>query len=202
MLGTLAASTAQAQEAPRIQNKVHGADNQPELIEFDAVGKPSYKAPGAVTVLREHLALAADDQLRPSRTETDELGFSHQKFAHYFKGVKTEHASYSRHARGGAVESISDDFTDSGELVASGSSTLSSTFTVPSTAKTGSTCLRVIVSDTSGTASCNSYSETEDYTVGITGGPGLTRFAGPLARAHRPRRLAGQRAGPRAGSVP
>ncbi|UYZ65241.1 T9SS type A sorting domain-containing protein [Hymenobacter weizhouensis] len=74
------------------------------------------------------------------------------------------------------------DFTDSGELVASrtssSSSTLSSTFTVPSTAKNGATRLRVVMSDNSGTTSCNSYSygETEDYTVTITGG---ARLAAP-----------------------
>ncbi|WP_078062914.1 GEVED domain-containing protein [Solirubrum puertoriconensis] len=68
------------------------------------------------------------------------------------------------------------DFTDSGELVASrsssSSSTLSSAFTVPTTAKSGATRLRVVMSDNSATTSCNSYSygETEDYTINITGG--------------------------------
>jgi hypothetical protein len=72
------------------------------------------------------------------------------------------------------------DFTDAGELVVSGSSsssaTLSGTFTVPTTARTGTTRLRVIVSDASATTSCNSYSygETEDYTVSITGGTART----------------------------
>ncbi|GAB3830384.1 GEVED domain-containing protein [Hymenobacter jeollabukensis] len=67
-------------------------------------------------------------------------------------------------------------FTDAGELVASRSSnvstTLSSAFTVPSTAKNGATRMRVVMSDASATTSCGSYSygETEDYTVNITGG--------------------------------
>ena len=70
-------------------------------------------------------------------------------------------------------------FTDVGELVVSGSSasaaTLSGTFTVPSTAKTGNTRMRLVMSDASATTSCNSYSygETEDYTVTITGGAAL-----------------------------
>ncbi|MCR5888403.1 M4 family metallopeptidase [Hymenobacter sp. J193] len=71
------------------------------------------------------------------------------------------------------------DFTDSGELVASRSSassaTLTSTFTVPLTARTGAARLRIVMSDGSGTTSCNSYSygETEDYTVNITGGAAI-----------------------------
>jgi hypothetical protein len=68
------------------------------------------------------------------------------------------------------------DFIDSGELVASrsssSSSTLSSAFTVPTTAKNGKTRLRVVMSDNSATTSCNSYSygETEDYSISVTGG--------------------------------
>jgi len=68
------------------------------------------------------------------------------------------------------------DFTDSGELVASQTSSsaalLTSSFTVPATAKNGATRLRVVMSDNSGTTSCGTYSygETEDYTVTITGG--------------------------------
>ena len=69
------------------------------------------------------------------------------------------------------------DFTDSGETVVSragtsSSATLSSSFTVPTTAKSGSTKLRVVMSDNSATTSCGtfSYGETEDYTLNITGG--------------------------------
>ncbi|GAA4003409.1 M4 family metallopeptidase [Hymenobacter fastidiosus] len=71
-------------------------------------------------------------------------------------------------------------FTDAGEQIVSGSSssaaTLTGTFTVPATAKSGATRMRLIVSDNTATPSCNSYSygETEDYTVNITGGAALT----------------------------
>ncbi len=78
MLGTLATTTAQAQDAARIQAKVLGADNQPELVVFNAAGKASYKAAEAAVVLRQELGLTADDQLRPARIETDQLGFTHQ----------------------------------------------------------------------------------------------------------------------------
>ncbi|SFQ75981.1 M4 family metallopeptidase [Hymenobacter arizonensis] len=110
LLGTLAATTAQAQDAARIKAKVMGPDNQPELVEFNAAGKASYKAADAALVLRQQLALTDDDQLRPGRTETDQLGFTHQKFAQFYKGVRVEHADYNVHAKGGAVESISGDF--------------------------------------------------------------------------------------------
>ncbi|NVO83545.1 GEVED domain-containing protein [Hymenobacter terrestris] len=68
------------------------------------------------------------------------------------------------------------DFTDAGETVVSGASsssaTLSATFTVPSSALTGKTRMRVTMSDNASTTSCNSftYGETEDYSVTIIGG--------------------------------
>ncbi|WP_262490204.1 M4 family metallopeptidase [Hymenobacter coccineus] len=48
--------------------------------------------------------------MRPTRVETDALGFTHQKFAQYYKGILVEHAAYTVHARGGAVESASGDY--------------------------------------------------------------------------------------------
>ena len=112
LIGTLLAATAaQAQDAPRIQKKVLGAYGQPELIQFGAAGRAAYRGPAdGEQVLRQQLALSTDDQLRPTRVETDALGFTHQKFAQYYKGIRVEHATYTVHARGGAVESISGDY--------------------------------------------------------------------------------------------
>ncbi|MEJ7663620.1 MAG: hypothetical protein WKG07_30815 [Hymenobacter sp.] len=103
MLGALAANTANAQDAARIQTKVMGDDNQPVLVQFNAAGRAAYRAADAPQVLREQLALTADDQLLPARSEADPLGFTHQKFTQHYKGVKVEHAAYTVHARGGAI---------------------------------------------------------------------------------------------------
>ncbi|WP_165768142.1 GEVED domain-containing protein [Hymenobacter amundsenii] len=78
------------------------------------------------------------------------------------------------------------DFGDAGETVVSGSSastgTLSSTFTVPASAKSGATRMRIVMSDAAATTSCGSYSygETEDYTVNISGGARLDVSAAQL----------------------
>lgn len=66
------------------------------------------------------------------------------------------------------------DFADAGELVYSGSgtSTLTGSFTVPSTTTTGSTRMRVVMKDGAITSSCGSYTygEVEDYTVNFVSG--------------------------------
>ncbi len=98
----------QAQAAERLQKKELGQDGQPTLIQFKNGARPS-SSDGAF-VLREQLHLGTDEQMRPAHLDTDQFGFSHQKFDQYYKGVKVEHATYTVHARGGAVESLSGDY--------------------------------------------------------------------------------------------
>ena len=110
LLVGLATQAAQAQEARRIDTKVLGEDSQPVLIKFSAEGKAAYRGVAPEQVLRQQLALGTADQLRPASVETDRLGFTHEKFAQYYQGVRVEHAEYTVHAKGGTVEAISGDF--------------------------------------------------------------------------------------------
>ena len=99
-----------AQDASRIQTKVLGEDNQPVLVAFNAEGKMALRGLAAEQVLRLQLGLGTADEMRTSRVETDQLGFTHQKFAQYYQGIRVEHADYTVHAKGGTVESISGDY--------------------------------------------------------------------------------------------
>lgn len=111
LFAALASGTAQAQDAAsRIQNKVLGADNQPELIQFSAAEKQALRGVDASQVLRQQLALTNADQMVQRKSEVDQLGFTHQKFAQYYQGIRVEHADYTVHAKGGTVEAISGDF--------------------------------------------------------------------------------------------
>jgi bacillolysin len=110
LLSAMAATTAQAQDAARIQTKVLGNDNQPVLVQFNAEGKMALRGLSGDQVLRQQLALTTADEMRVARVETDQLGFTHQKFAQYYQSIRVEHADYTVHAKGGTVESISGDF--------------------------------------------------------------------------------------------
>jgi Zn-dependent metalloprotease len=110
MLGTLAATTASAQDASRIQSKVLGDDNQPVLVQFNAEGKKALQGLSGDQVLRQQLGLSNADQMVQRTAETDQLGFTHQKFAQFYQGIRVEHADYTVHSKAGTVESISGDF--------------------------------------------------------------------------------------------
>jgi len=110
MLGALASTTAQAQDASRIQTKVLGDDNQPVLVQFNVEGKMAYRGASGEQVLRQQLGLTNSDQMQQRSVETDPLGYTHQKFAQYYQGIRVEHADYTVHAKAGTVEGISGDF--------------------------------------------------------------------------------------------
>ncbi|GAA4027571.1 hypothetical protein GCM10022409_09470 [Hymenobacter glaciei] len=107
LIGALAAQVAQAQEAHRLAGKVLGENGQPVLVRFSAEGKAANRGVSTEQVLRQQLALGTADQLRAARVETDQLGYTHERFSQYYQGVKVEHAEYSAHAKAGSIESIS-----------------------------------------------------------------------------------------------
>ncbi|WP_426058689.1 GEVED domain-containing protein [Hymenobacter sp. B1770] len=134
-----------------------------DLVQLGGINRSS----GADGGYYNGTALSASVTAGSSYTIYFSAGFSGTAYTEYFK-------IYADWNKNGV-------FTDAGELIvnAAGStsaSTRSATFTVPSTAKTGSTRLRVVMSDNSGTTSCNSYSygETEDFTVSVSGGTART----------------------------
>ncbi len=106
---------AHAQDG-RVQKKEMGTDGQPTLIEFSAAGRATLSAANGAQVLRQQLSLGTNDEMRPARLQTDQLGLSHQKFEQYYKCVKIEHAAYTVHTRGSQVESISGDYEAVPEL--------------------------------------------------------------------------------------
>ncbi|GAB3729012.1 hypothetical protein GCM10027594_11120 [Hymenobacter agri] len=108
LFASFATQVAKAQEA-RIATKVLGEDGQPVLVQFNAQGKEALRGVASEQVLRQQLALGTNDQLRAARVETDQLGFTHERFSQYYQGVRVEHAEYTAHRKGGAVEFISGD---------------------------------------------------------------------------------------------
>lgn len=139
-----------------------------EYIDLVKLGSLS-RSSGADGGYYNGTALSTSVALGSSQTISFSAGFTSRAYTEYFK----VYADWNQDG----------DFTDAGETIVSAAGSTSTatrtgTFTVPSAAKTGSTRLRVVMSDNSATTSCGAYSygETEDYTLTVTTGA-ATRLA-------------------------
>lgn len=61
-------------------------------------------------LFKTHLQLSADDELRLLKITNDDLGFSHQKFQQYFRGVKVDGCTYTSHTQNGQILHMSGNF--------------------------------------------------------------------------------------------
>ncbi|WP_051167065.1 M4 family metallopeptidase [Hymenobacter norwichensis] len=105
-MGALPGSSAFAQDATKAAKKFMAEDGTPALVQFRAEA-PAYTLSQARQAFVEQLQLSNDDQMLRARTELDKLGFAHEKYTQYYKGIKVEHATYTLHAKQGKVESMS-----------------------------------------------------------------------------------------------
>jgi bacillolysin len=115
LLGGLVHANAQAQDLNRVQRKLVAEDGTPAFVHFK-LGSQAYSLSEARKALTDQLQLTKDDQVLQTKAETDQLGFVHERFDQYYRGIKVEHASYSVHARQGTIESISGHFAPIKEL--------------------------------------------------------------------------------------
>ncbi|QDA60368.1 M4 family metallopeptidase [Hymenobacter jejuensis] len=106
MLGGLAQFGAQAQNAKHAAQRELAEDGSLVLVQYRGDTNP-YKQSEGKKALTDELELSADDQMLQAKTETDDLGFVHEKYNQYYRGIKVEHAAYSVHARKGTVEGLS-----------------------------------------------------------------------------------------------
>lgn len=106
LMGALPGSSAFAQDATKAAKKFMAEDGTPALVQFRAEA-PAYTLSQARQAFVEQLQLSNDDQMLRARTELDKLGFAHEKYTQYYKGIKVEHATYTLHAKQGKVESMS-----------------------------------------------------------------------------------------------
>ena len=100
---------ANAQEAGKnIQQKITDERGKPSLIVFNE--KSSYKSSDSQKAFTEQLGLKVNSNFSKTKSETDKLGFSHDKFQLYHEGIKVEFSTYTLHSKSGKLQSMSGDF--------------------------------------------------------------------------------------------
>ncbi|CAM1343779.1 M4 family metallopeptidase [Tenacibaculum amylolyticum] len=75
--------------------------------------EPMYNAS---KLIREKLKLTKNEQLQRVKTETDDLGFTHEKYQQRFKGLNVEFATYKAHAKKGLLTSMNGKLYDVNEV--------------------------------------------------------------------------------------
>jgi bacillolysin len=98
-----------AQEAAKnVKQKIVDENGSPSLISFNE--QSAYKSTDAQKVFTEQLGLKKTSNFAKTKSETDKLGFSHEKFQLYHEGLKVEFSTYTLHSKEGKLESMTGDF--------------------------------------------------------------------------------------------
>ena len=114
---TLFAIEGYAQDsAKNVKQKVIDENGKPSLITFNE--KSTYKSTDSQKVFTEQLELKENSKFSILKSESDRSGFSHDKFQLYHQGIKVEYATYSLHSKNGQLTSMSGEYYDIKNTVA------------------------------------------------------------------------------------
>ena len=94
--------------AQKIEIIKKGVNSTPKYIKFDASQKSDTQ--DSKTILRKFLPVKENDDFILLKSETDKLGFTHEKFQQYHNGIKVEYAFYTLHIKAGKPQSMNGDF--------------------------------------------------------------------------------------------
>ena len=106
LLGGLGITTARAQQKAPTTPRKPNDNGAPALVQLRGTAA-HYALSEAGRALREQLRLGRDEQLLPAKTTSDALGYVHEKYQQFYKGIKVEHGDYTVHARQGQIETLS-----------------------------------------------------------------------------------------------
>lgn len=106
---TLFSFTLFAQETDKqIKRKELNSNGIPSLITFKE--NSDIKSSNFTQIFKDQLGLKQNQSLNSITKEIDDLGFNHEKFQLFHKGVKVEFATYSIHSKQGKVTAMSGEF--------------------------------------------------------------------------------------------
>ena len=107
-MSLFALSTFAQQSDKRVSQKSKGENGLPSLITFNE--KSNYKTSDSKQIFQEQLGLKQNQNYSLFKTETDQEGFTHQKFQLFEQGIKVEYATYTLHSKNGKIASMSGEF--------------------------------------------------------------------------------------------
>ena len=107
-MSLFAVSTFAQNADKRVSQKSKGENGLPSLITFNE--KSNYKTADSKQVFEEQLGLKQNQNYSLLKTDTDNEGFTHQKFQLLEQGIKVEYSTYTLHSKNGKIASMSGEF--------------------------------------------------------------------------------------------
>ncbi|HNP18115.1 MAG TPA: M4 family metallopeptidase [Fulvivirga sp.] len=98
-----------AQKIGKIQSSQRSESGVYKQIKFDTEQDPA-SVSEVQQVFKTYLETKKDDELKVSQTSADKLGYVHDRYQQYYKGVKVEFGTYLVHSKNGRVESMNGDY--------------------------------------------------------------------------------------------
>ncbi|MDX9697909.1 MAG: M4 family metallopeptidase, partial [Bacteroidales bacterium] len=92
-----------------IKEKILDRNGYPNFIEFNTKGKTALQSESKST-LSNVLSMTKNDEYKTLRTEKDKVGFTHEKFQQYHKGIKVEYGVYAVHSRNDVIETVGGEY--------------------------------------------------------------------------------------------
>ncbi|NOQ27944.1 MAG: peptidase M4, partial [Bacteroidales bacterium] len=84
-------------------------NGNPAFVKFDTKAKSISKSE-TKAVLSSLFSMTSNDEYKTTRSEKDQIGFTHERLQQYFKGIKVQHGVYVVHSRNGVIESMSGEY--------------------------------------------------------------------------------------------
>ena len=105
-----------AQETDKNVNQKEKGDNgTPNLITFKE--SAVYKSSDSQRIFQDQLGLKQNESFTRLKSESDQQGFTHEKFQLYYQGIKVEFSTYTLHSKNGKVASMSGEFYNLKDLI-------------------------------------------------------------------------------------
>ncbi|OFX68035.1 MAG: hypothetical protein A2X14_08430 [Bacteroidetes bacterium GWD2_33_33] len=95
--------------AQEIQKKELDRNGSPTFVKFETKGKTVSQVESKA-ILSSVLNMTKNDEYKTLRTEKDQIGFTHERFQQYYKGIKVENGTYIVHSRNNVIESLSGEY--------------------------------------------------------------------------------------------
>ncbi|WP_376777465.1 M4 family metallopeptidase [Flavobacterium covae] len=113
-LSLVTLSTVAQESNKYVQLKEKNENKTPSFVSFKE--SSVYKTSDVKILFKEQLGLKSNQDFAKMKSDSDNLGFSHEKYQLYHKGIKVEFATYSVHSKNGRVNSMNGEYYNIGDI--------------------------------------------------------------------------------------